>query len=128
MQGEILQESNPKNIKLNDDLSSDELCNMALDNLLNLTGLDNVKKEVMKLAHYLKFLKKVEGKITLDKLNLHMVFKGNPGTGKTTVARIMANILYYLGYLSSDKIIEVTPSDFIAGYVGQTAIKTRKHC
>ena len=126
MQGEILQESNPKNIKLNDDLSSDELCNMALDNLLNLTGLDNVKKEVMKLAHYLKYLKKVEGKITLDKLNLHMVFKGNPGTGKTTVARIMANILYYLGYLSSDKIIEVTPSDFIAGYVGQTAIKTRK--
>lgn len=126
MQDEFIKTSNPKSIKMDNDLSNEELCNQVLDNLLALIGLDGVKNEVLKLAHYLKFLKKVEGKTNLDRLNLHMVFKGNPGTGKTTVARIMANILYYLGYLSTDKIVEVTPSDFIAGYVGQTGIKTKK--
>ncbi len=126
MEDEFLKTPNPKKIKVDEDLSNEELCNKVLDNLLSLTGLDSVKKEVIKLAHYLRFLKKVSAKTNLDKLNLHMVFKGNPGTGKTTVARIMANILYYLGYLETDEIVEVTPTDFIAGYLGQTGIKTKK--
>lgn len=61
----------------------------------------------------------------LDKLNLNIIFKGNPGTGKTTVARIIGNIFYSLGYIKTNKFIETTPKDFIAGYVGQSAIKTR---
>lgn len=96
----------------------------ALDQLNNLIGLKNVKDNVIKLINYLKFIKKIEGKANLEKLNLNMVFKGNPGTGKTTVARIMANILYGLGYLKNNNVIETTPKDFIAGYIGQTAIKT----
>ena len=55
-----------------------------------------------------------------------MVFYGNPGTGKTTVARIISKILYSLGYIKSDKFKETTTGDFIAGYVGQTAPKTKK--
>lgn len=94
--------------------------------LNNLIGLNEVKNEVGKLINYLKFLNKLQGKANVDKINLNMIFKGNPGTGKTTVARIMADILYNLGYLSNNMMIETTPKDFIAGYLGQTAIKTNK--
>lgn len=55
-----------------------------------------------------------------------MLFLGNPGTGKTTVASIMANILYELGYIKKNKFIDVTAKDLVAEYVGQTAIKTSK--
>ena len=55
-----------------------------------------------------------------------MVFRGNPGTGKTTVARIIANMLYELGFVKSNTVLEVTPNDFIAGYIGQTGIKTQE--
>ncbi|MGR5868846.1 AAA family ATPase [Bacillus pacificus] len=55
-----------------------------------------------------------------------MIFTGNPGTGKTTVARVVAELLYQLGILSSNKVIEVDRSGLVAGYVGQTAIKTKE--
>lgn len=96
------------------------------EKLNSLIGLKNVKDEVNKLINYLKFITRVQGKTKLDAINLNMLFRGNPGTGKTTVARLMGKILYDLGYLKTDKIIETTPREFIAGYVGQTAIKTRK--
>ena len=113
-------------VSLNNSKSFEELCNNELDKLIALVGLDNVKNEVVKLANYLKFLNKIKDKTNLDKINLNMIYKGSPGTGKTTVARIMANILYYLGYLSNNKVIETTPTNFIAGYIGQTGIKTKK--
>ena len=59
-------------------------------------------------------------------LNLNMIFIGNPGTGKTTVARIFAEILYNLGYIKNNKLIEVTGKDLIGEYVGQTSNKTAK--
>ena len=97
-----------------------------LKKLNGLVGLDNVKFEINKLLKYLSFCAKVEGKLSLEKPNLHMFFSGNPGTGKTTVARIVGNMLYHMGYVKRDVVAEVTPKDLIAGYVGQTAIKTSK--
>ena len=97
-----------------------------MDELNSLVGLEEVKIEEQKLIDYLIFIKKTSSSIKLDDLNLNMIFRGNPGTGKTTVARIIADILCKLGFVKSNKIIETTPRDFIAGYVGQTAIKARK--
>lgn len=97
-----------------------------MDELNSLVGLEEVKFEVKKLIDYLIFIKKTSSSIKLDNINLNMIFRGNPGTGKTTVARIIADILCKLGFVKSNKIIETTPRDFIAGYVGQTAIKARK--
>lgn len=93
--------------------------------LNSLVGLNDIKKEVEKLKAYLSFLKNSDGKLNLEIPNLNMVFYGNPGTGKTTVARIISKILYSLGYIKSDQFKEVTTGDFIAGYIGQTAIKTK---
>lgn len=105
--------------------SENELEKITL-NLNKLIGLNEVKNEVNKLINYLKFISRLDGRAKIDKINLNMLFKGNPGTGKTTVARLMGKILFELGYLKTDKIVETTPREFIAGYVGQTAIKTRK--
>ena len=57
---------------------------------------------------------------------LHMIFKGNPGTGKTTMARIIGEVLYNIGVLSSNNFVETDRSGLVAGYVGQTAIKTKE--
>ncbi|MBP3461124.1 MAG: AAA family ATPase [Bacilli bacterium] len=96
----------------------------TLDELNKLIGLDNIKKEILKLQRYLSFRKKVENNLTLEEPNLHMFFTGNPGTGKTTVARIIGKLYYNMGYIKKDTFAEITPRELIAGYVGQTAIKT----
>ena len=67
---------------------------------------------------------KTDKYLELESPNLHMFFTGNPGTGKTTVARIISKLFYEMGYLKSSKVAEITPKDLIAEYVGQTAIKT----
>lgn len=97
--------------------------NKHLYELNKLIGLTEVKEEMKKLINYLIFIKKVNNKIEMDNINLNMVFRGNPGTGKTTVAKLVAKILCELGFLKTNKVLETTPKDFIAGYVGQTAIK-----
>ena len=92
----------------------------------HLTGLDGVKKAVRDLADTLVALQAraedmgQKGSINLD----HYLFLGNPGTGKTTVARLMGNIFYSLGLLPSNKVIEISAKDMVAPYVGQSAPKT----
>lgn len=91
--------------------------------LNELVGLKKVKKVLYELVDVMD-LKKKNSDLKISGLNLHMVFLGNPGTGKTTVARIIANILYNLKYIKTNNLIEVSAKDLVAEYVGQTAPKT----
>ena len=111
----ILKEINAK--------SFDELS----DELNSLIGLENVKQEIEDLVIFNKVQKNRE-KIGLKKTNrtMHMAFLGNPGTGKTTVARIVGNMYRSLGILSKGHFIEATRTDLIAEYQGQTALKVKR--
>ena len=86
--------------------------------LKSLTGLKNVKNEVNNLFHYASFIQNMN--IDKSSTYLNMFFLGNPGTGKTMVANIIANKLYELGYLESKEIVKVVPNDLIGEYVGHT--------
>ena len=95
-------------------------------NIEDLIGLEEIKREVQKFRNLLIFNKKISNKLENKNMNMNMLFLGNPGTGKTTVASIMADILYELGYIKKNKFIDVTAKDLVAEYVGQTAIKTSR--
>lgn len=95
--------------------------------LNDLIGLSSVKEEITKLANFIKIqqVRQSKGLKTPD-ISFHCVFTGNPGTGKTTVARIMASIYKDLGILKKGHLIETDRSGLVAEYVGQTAVKTNK--
>ncbi|MBQ8412358.1 MAG: AAA family ATPase, partial [Lachnospiraceae bacterium] len=95
-----------------------------LKELNSLTGMDSVKKEVNNLVNLLRICKiRKEKGLQLPPTTNHLVFLGNPGTGKTTVARILSKIYHGLGVLSKGHLVEVDRSGLVAGYMGQTGEK-----
>jgi Holliday junction resolvasome RuvABC ATP-dependent DNA helicase subunit len=100
-----------------------------LEKLNGLIALENVKEEVNKLVNVIQVekLRKEKG-IKIPERSLHMVFHGKPGTGKTTIARLLAKIFQSLGVLSKGHLYETDRSGLVAGYTGQTALKVREVC
>lgn len=103
--------------------SFDEL----MDELNSLIGLESVKKDVRSLMNFLKIAKARKDRgMQVPTISYHLVFTGNPGTGKTTIARLIAKLYYHMGLLPKGQFVEADRSSLVAGYLGQTAIKTQK--
>lgn len=98
-----------------------------MEDLNELIGLTGIKHDVRELYDFTKIqkLRKNAGMKTVP-VSMHLVFTGNPGTGKTTVARILARLYKQIGVLSTGQLVECDRSGLVAGYVGQTAVKTQK--
>lgn len=112
---------------INNDEDSEETLESVLEELRGLVGLDKVKNDVQGLINFIKICQmRMQRGMKVPTVSYHLVFTGNPGTGKTTVARMVAKLYYLMGILPQGQLIETDRSGLVAGYLGQTAIKTQK--
>ena len=126
MKSKDLNIGNGSNVRTTSEQDQEAL-ESPYDTLNDLIGLTSVKEEITKLYNFIKIqqVRKDKGLRTPD-ISYHCVFTGNSGTGKTTVARIMAGIYKELGILKKGHLVETDRSGLVAEYVGQTAVKTNK--
>ncbi len=98
-----------------------------INELNNLIGLDAVKNDVIQLVNFLRVqqMRQASGMVSVP-ISRHLVFYGNPGTGKTTVARLLAQIYRTMGVISKGHLVETDRSGLVAGYLGQTALKVKE--
>jgi hypothetical protein len=118
-------DNEPLRIEQSSPLTPDDALKQGRMELNSLIGVRSVKAEIERLSNFLNIrAQRLAAGFKVPQISLHFVFTGNPGTGKTSVARIIGKLLYGFGIVKSSKFIEADRSTLVGGYVGQTALKT----